>query len=164
MKKYYIKWKILAALILPLYFMAPTPASPESNTDSKLALNIEIEGVRNSGGRVFLAIFAAEPENFPYEATSEKNTIYRKIYRVDSESISDRVMLPQGTYAIALFHDRNSNKELDRNMLGIPTEGHAFSNNPDTSRGKLAYKDLEFTLSQKTQYQVIKMVYLYDEE
>ncbi len=37
--------------------------------------------------------------------------------------------VPIGTYAIAIFHDTNSNGKLDKNFLGIPKEGYAFSNN-----------------------------------
>ena len=37
--------------------------------------------------------------------------------------------IPQGDYAIALFHDRNSDGKCNRNLLGIPTEGYGFSNN-----------------------------------
>ena len=37
--------------------------------------------------------------------------------------------IPFGIYAVAIYHDINSNGKLDRNSLGIPTEGYAFSNN-----------------------------------
>ena len=37
--------------------------------------------------------------------------------------------VPAGTFAIAVFHDTNSNGKLDKNFLGIPKEGYAFSNN-----------------------------------
>ena len=37
--------------------------------------------------------------------------------------------LPPGTYAVAVFHDKNNNGILDKNMLGIPLERYGFSNN-----------------------------------
>lgn len=37
--------------------------------------------------------------------------------------------LPPGTYAISLVHDENGNNRLDKNLMGIPTESFAFSNN-----------------------------------
>lgn len=37
--------------------------------------------------------------------------------------------VPVGTYAIASFHDANSNGKLDT-MMGMPKEGFAFSRNP----------------------------------
>ena len=36
--------------------------------------------------------------------------------------------LPAGRYAVALFHDANSNGRFDKNLLGLPREGFAFSN------------------------------------
>jgi len=38
--------------------------------------------------------------------------------------------LPHGQYAIAVYHDVNGNGKLDKNLLGIPSEPYAFSNNP----------------------------------
>ena len=37
--------------------------------------------------------------------------------------------LPYGEYAIKLYHDRNSNGELDTDDMGVPKEPYAFSNN-----------------------------------
>ena len=37
--------------------------------------------------------------------------------------------VPFGTYAVAIFHDTNSNGKLDKNLFGIPKESYAFSNN-----------------------------------
>lgn len=35
--------------------------------------------------------------------------------------------LKPGTYAFLVFQDENGNKQLDRNLLGIPTEPYGFS-------------------------------------
>ena len=37
--------------------------------------------------------------------------------------------LPNGVYAVAVIHDENQNKKIDKNFLGMPTEGYGFSNN-----------------------------------
>jgi len=42
--------------------------------------------------------------------------------------------IPDGVYALAVFHDRNGNKELDKNVLGVPVEPYGFSND---ARGTL---------------------------
>ncbi len=36
--------------------------------------------------------------------------------------------VPPGTYAVAVYHDANSNGKLDANFLGIPREGYGVSN------------------------------------
>lgn len=39
-----------------------------------------------------------------------------------------------GRYAVMVTHDENGNGRLDTNMLGMPTEGYGFSNNPRVMR------------------------------
>ena len=39
------------------------------------------------------------------------------------------VNLESDDYAVCVYHDANTNKICDRNILGIPTESYAFSNN-----------------------------------
>lgn len=39
-----------------------------------------------------------------------------------------------GTYAVMVTHDENGNGKLDSNMIGMPTEGYGFSNNPRVMR------------------------------
>ncbi|GAC1600893.1 MAG: hypothetical protein NVS3B25_28540 [Hymenobacter sp.] len=39
------------------------------------------------------------------------------------------VELPKGEWAVAITQDVNNNDKIDKNLLGIPTEPYAFSNN-----------------------------------
>jgi uncharacterized protein (DUF2141 family) len=55
--------------------------------------------------------------------------------------------LPAGEYAFAVFHDANSNDKLDKNMLGLPTEDYAFSNNALGKMGPPSFEQARFTLS-----------------
>jgi len=48
--------------------------------------------------------------------------------------------LEDGKYALRYFHDENSNKELDKNFLGMPKEGIGFSND---AYGRFGPKDFE---------------------
>jgi len=54
--------------------------------------------------------------------------------------------IPAGTYAIAVFHDTNSNTKLDKNFFGIPKEGYAFSNNVFGTFGPPDFDDASFEL------------------
>jgi len=42
--------------------------------------------------------------------------------------------LAPGEYALRLMHDENGNGKLDKNVVGMPTEGYGFSNNPRVMR------------------------------
>ena len=54
--------------------------------------------------------------------------------------------LPPGEYAVMVMHDENGNGELDFNVLGIPSEGYGFSNNPEAF-GKPRYEAARFQLA-----------------
>lgn len=40
-----------------------------------------------------------------------------------------------GTYAIAIYHDKNANRRFDKNFLGLPSEPYGISNNPAITFG-----------------------------
>jgi len=42
--------------------------------------------------------------------------------------------LTPGRYAVQVLHDANDNGKLDTNIVGMPTEGYGFSNNPNVMR------------------------------
>ena len=50
------------------------------------------------------------------------------------------VDLPAGHYAIAVFHDKNGNQELDQNLVGMPSEPYGFSNNARGSFGPPSFE------------------------
>ena len=87
-------------------------------------LEIMVEGVKTSTGIIQVALFTS-PENFL------KN---EEVYRAESSRAhmgTTRVFidnLPPGSYAVAIFHDLNDNRELDKNWIGIPKEPMGFSN------------------------------------
>ncbi len=56
--------------------------------------------------------------------------------------------LQPGTYAVRLMHDENDNGKLDRNLVGMPTEGYGFSNNPRVMRAA-TFEEASFELPQE---------------
>ena len=46
----------------------------------------------------------------------------------DKRAVCEFSGIGPGTYAVAVFHDENSNGKLDTNFLGIPREGVGASN------------------------------------
>ncbi|GJL64591.1 MAG: hypothetical protein NPIRA04_32450 [Nitrospirales bacterium] len=49
-----------------------------------------------------------------------------------------------GTYAVVVHHDENDNKKLDRNWIGLPTEGVGFSKNPELFLAPPAHNEVSF--------------------
>ena len=59
--------------------------------------------------------------------------------------------LSYGTYAIAIFHDINGNGELDRNVIGIPSEPYAFSKKPKSKWRLPKFHEVKFDFTQSDQ-------------
>lgn len=66
--------------------------------------------------------------------------------------------IPNGNYAIALYHDENLNNKLDKNLFHIPKEGYGFSNNAKPFFGPPKFNKAKFQLDGNYHAQ-IKMKY-----
>ena len=55
--------------------------------------------------------------------------------------------VPNGTYAIALYHDIDKNGELNANWIGIPKEPYGFSNYAVGKMGPPKFEDASFKVS-----------------
>jgi len=82
-------------------------------------LKVKIEDIRSNNGEILLELLDTN------EVTVQ--AIVQKIST--SPCVIDIYDVENGTYALKFFHDSNSNKELDMNWMGIPTECFGFSNN-----------------------------------
>lgn len=58
--------------------------------------------------------------------------------------------IPDGEYAIALFHDANNNGMMDKNIFGIPKEPYGFSNNVVPKMSAPKYDQCAFSVNGKT--------------
>ena len=45
----------------------------------------------------------------------------------DGQAVATFENVPAGPFAVAVFHDKNENSELDADFLGIPSEDYGFS-------------------------------------
>ena len=53
-----------------------------------------------------------------------------KVLDFKAEGINGKYLiknLPEGEYAIAIYHDENGDKKCNTNMIGIPKEGYGFT-------------------------------------
>lgn len=96
-----------------------------TDTTAQHTLSIKVENIKNSKGQIRAALYRSA-DNFP-----DKSKAYRgESVKAQQGSVTIKFRnLPDGKYAIALFHDENSNSKMDYNMLGIPKEAYGFGNN-----------------------------------
>ncbi|MBV7534826.1 DUF2141 domain-containing protein [Duganella sp. sic0402] len=124
---------MMSKLILVLLFAAVLPAHAAD-------LTIRVDGVANAEGNIKVAIFnsadtfLAKPVGGA-EAPAREGSVQMTVKN-----------LPAGEYALAVYHDANNNGKMDRNMMGMPTEDYAFSNNALGKRGAPRYEDARFAL------------------
>ena len=90
-----------------------------------------------------MSIYNGE-KGFPYQSTSSIKTFSVKSAQGSIEATAKD--LPAGQYAVALFHDADGNGKLSTNILGMPKEGYAFSNNASSFLGVPGFKDASFYL------------------
>ena len=95
-------------------------------------LTVEVRGVRSGDGRLYVAVHAPETKDtFP---AGTGVAALRQRAQVGTVRFVLRDLSP-GRYAVNAFHDENDNGDLDTNLLGIPSEGYGFTNDPDSSFG-----------------------------
>jgi len=132
MKNFYLP------LIMSVFVFFVSMAHAQADT-----INVEISGVDDPKGLMSIGLYSDE-KGFPDDGKEYKGTDVKVTGQTVVYTFKD---VPFGTYAIAIFHDTNSNGKLDKNFLGIPKEGYAFSNNVFGTFGPPDFKDTSFELA-----------------
>ena len=135
---------------------APTPADPMEDSTENLEDSTEDSTDRPpASGTPAQAVPPLESDSA--EPTTESITV--------SANSSDSTFrytfenLPYGDYAIAIYHDRNSNERLNRGLFGMPEEGYGFSNDAPANLGPADFDDAVFALDSTDTTIHIKMRY-----
>jgi uncharacterized protein (DUF2141 family) len=104
-------------------------------------LSVDIIGLKSAEGQVRVALFDSEKAflHKPFKAS---------VVAIEQSPCHWQISgLPPGSYALAVYHDRNSNGKLDSNMLGIPLEPYGFSNNARGVLGPPSFGDARFQVA-----------------
>lgn len=108
-------------------------------------MTVEVENVRNAQGVVGVLVFnTAEgwPEKFSAALRAKARAAYKGVVEIT------RPDLPAGDYAVMALHDKNIDKQLDRNWLGVPVEQWGMSNNPPYRFAASSFEAARFRLEQ----------------
>jgi uncharacterized protein (DUF2141 family) len=105
-------------------------------------IRIELSGMLNTNGKINVALYNNSSSfNNPEQAYRETFPVVTGLSMVIE--FNDILV---GDYAFALYHDANSNNQLDQNWLGIPQEGFAFSNNSMGTFGPPSFNQAKFNV------------------
>ena len=128
-----VKIAILILVVIPLgplFSIATDNSEPLEKTcdEGPYSILVHVEGLRNNHGTIKAKLYGDNPDEFL--VTGKKLNARRVPANGESTWLCLYAPFP-GTYAIVVHHDENSNRKLDQNFIGIPTEGVGFSNNPE---------------------------------
>jgi uncharacterized protein (DUF2141 family) len=103
---------------------------------SSTSLTVRVNGFRSQGGQLCLSLYS-KAKGFP---GSTSGAIQAQCLKTGTPMLTFQ-NLNSGNYAVAVFHDANGDGTLNRNPIGIPTEGFGFSRNPRILTGPPAFSD-----------------------
>ena len=130
----------------------------EAQSTGTATLIVHITGARNAKGKIRAALFSSG-EGFPNDASK---AIQTQAADIDPKTSSARIVfttLPEGVYAVSVFHDENMSQKLDKNFMGMPKEGYGASNNPKKKMGPPNFGETKFQLNGTQQSLEIKLMY-----
>lgn len=140
---------MLAALVGCLVqAMAVSPsAAAEACAGAQTAktgkLTVQVNGVSPVQGQVAVTVYPDDRRRFLAPA----GKLLRQRVTAKGAVASACFWLPAGSYAIAVYHDANANRDFDRKLTGMPAEGYGFSNDPSTQFGLPSLDKVRFQLS-----------------
>jgi uncharacterized protein (DUF2141 family) len=108
------------------------------------SISASVTGLRNDAGQVGCLLFGSA-DGFPREPNK---AVARRLVPISGKAaLCVFPPVRPGTYAVIAMHDENSNGKLDRNILGMPTEGFGTTG-PDRGRfGPPKFEDAAFQYS-----------------
>ena len=123
----------LTRLFIPLVLNAPAVAAD---------LVVQVRGLAPPLGQVGCSLFR-RGEGFPMD----NRRAQVQWLPAQPETATCRFTgLEPGRYALAVAHDRNGNRRVDSNFLGLPTEPWGVSNNVRPALRAPTYEEAAFTL------------------
>ena len=132
LKNFRLRWTFLLATL---------PVLPALGAD----IVVTVQGLESAQGALGCALFSsANSTRFPLDQ-SQAATV-----RVPAQPGSLQCVfreVPAGTYAVAAAHDINGNFKTDRNLVGLPTEPWAVSNNVRPTLRAPRFDEAAFTLA-----------------
>lgn len=113
-------------------------------------LSVKIHGVKTSNGTINVAVYNKSDHFLKFDQVFKADS-------VKAEKGETRIYLenlPEGEYALAIFHDENGNEKLDTNWLGVPKEDIGFSKAKMKTFGPPHFKECAFKLLDHSEIEI----------
>ncbi|MBC8339716.1 MAG: DUF2141 domain-containing protein [Rhodospirillales bacterium] len=125
----------MTALRVALLIAAALVAMP--GVSSAAELTVEVLGIRSNDGLLHFGLYDT-PETFP---DKDGRLDGARVAISRNRAVAVFSGLAPGRYALAVFHDENSNGEFDQIFFGLPMEDFGFSNGAVAFFGPPRFED-----------------------
>ncbi len=105
------------------------------------SVKVTITGIENTDGIVQIGLYNHK-SSFPIHGKETQGVSVTPANTVSLTYTFEN--LPDGTYAIAVWHDENNNQKMDKNFFGVPKEKYGFSKNIYGTFGPPDFEDVSF--------------------
>lgn len=121
-------------------------------------IKLEIDSFRTLNGSVEVKIFENQ-EGFDKDI-AVMHKVFNKQQCLDKGVFKAELLLPPGTYGLAIFDDENQDGEMNYNLVGMPKEGFGFSNYYHTGLTRPRFSEFSFTHNKSGKVLKIKIKYM----
>ncbi|MCC8997605.1 MAG: DUF2141 domain-containing protein [Nitrosomonas sp.] len=137
---------LLFGFLLPTTGMSQKPLIkphevPDQCNANTSQIRVTVNGV-GSGGVLNVGLYNNDPDNFLFKK-GRKRTV--RIPATDEQHIVCMNLDQSGTYAVAVYHDKNADRKLKLRWNMMPDEPFGLSNNPENQTAFPKFSDSAFT-------------------
>lgn len=139
-----IKLSHIVLLICGLGLSAQAQDAPPSCDGSAYSIQIHVRNIKNDRGQITVDLHGDDPAKFL------KSGAKLARLRVPAVKGEMEICLPvekPGIYALALYHDRNSDEKLDKTWIGLPSEPYGVSRDAPARGGPPKHKEAAFEVT-----------------
>ena len=143
-------------LIAILALLAASDGARAQTTASNV-IDVEVRGLRNAHGTVDCFLYASA-DGFPGDQSKASKRVASPISGAAATCRFSGVA--PGAYAVAVVHDEHRTGRLERNLMGIPTEGVGASNDAAGHFGPPSFASARFAYAGGEKSLVVHVRYL----
>lgn len=111
--------------------------------DATSSLSVKVKDISKKEGFIRVAIY----KNTKDFLKDKGQFIGKSLPVTSNEMVINFDKLPYDTYAIAVYHDLNSNFKFDTNFFGVPTESYGFAKTPKSKWRAPYFKEVGLSIS-----------------
>jgi len=109
------------------------------------AATVEVHVTGTAGGKGNVSVAVCDRERFLKQCAYSASVPAR-----DGETLVTMKEVPAGTWAVLAYQDDNANGQLDRNLIGIPSENYGFSRDARGRFGPPSFDDAAIAVKDET--------------